>query len=82
MAMTNSQIERKLAQHDNDIHELYTMLAEVRERVEPIPQMQADIAELKTDVAGLKTDMAGVKDDMETLKGGLAEVLRRLPEAS
>jgi uncharacterized phage infection (PIP) family protein YhgE len=86
MAMTNIEIEKKLRQHDNEIVTIYDMLAEIRQtqatHSADLTMLKSDVSTLKSDVATLKSDVAVLKSTLPRLQDGVAEILRRLPEAS
>jgi chromosome segregation ATPase len=86
MPLTNTEIEKKLRQHDNEIVTIYDMLAEIKQvqtaHSADLTTLKTDVSTLKTDVSILKVDVSILKTDVATLKDGVAEILRRLPEAS
>ena len=79
MPMTNAQIEKKLPQHDNEIVAIYDMLTAIRGAVDRHTTQLSGI-QRRLDAHDARFDAHDARFD--AVDGALAEILRRLPEAS
>ncbi len=91
MAMTNSQIEHKLRQHDNDIASIYEILTEIKTTVTSHDARfdtidgRFEAIDGRLNAVDARFEAVDARFDtidgrLDTIDGALAEVLRRLPE--
>jgi septal ring factor EnvC (AmiA/AmiB activator) len=77
--------ERKVGQHDSDIHEIYRLLealkrdgsdqrAMITRQANRLDSLEANVAQLAEDMVEIKADVSDVKDDVSELKADMAEL--------
>ena len=70
--MSQSEIERRIMQHDNDIESIYELLSDIDRTVRAHDQR----------FDGIDQQLGGINQQLDTLGKGLAEVLTVLTERS